>query len=157
MKKKKTGSSVFVANPNTLLIFTCWIRLIPIMKVFRKKAPTSQLSRMQALEYTPVKSCQISELRLESGEVVIEYPLSVRPWIAAVAKRLGGPQNRKQTKKLQLDAMGTSVWDLVDGKRSVRLIIQIFAKAHRLENREAEVSVTSFIRQLGQRGLLGLD
>jgi len=53
--------------------------------------------------------------------------------------------------------VGTSVWDLVDGKRSVRMIIQIFAKAHRLENREAEVSVTSFIRQLGQRGLLGLD
>jgi len=127
------------------------------MKVFRKKAAVSHLSRRQALEYRPVKSCQISELRLESGEVVIEYPLSVRPWIAAVAKRLGGSQNRKQTKKLQLDAMGTSVWDLVDGKRSVRMIIQIFAKAHRLENREAEVSVTSFIRQLGQRGLLGLD
>ena len=127
------------------------------MKVFRKKAAVSHLSRRQALEYRPVKSGQISELRLESGEVVIEYPLSVRPWIAAVAKRLGGPQNRKQTKKLQLDAMGTSVWDLVDGKRSVRMIIQIFAKAHRLENREAEVSVTSFIRQLGQRGLLGLD
>ena len=88
--------------------------------------------------------------------MIIEYPLAVRPWIAAVAKRLGGLQNRKQTKKLQLDVMGTSVWDLVDGKRSVRMIIQIFAKAHRLENREAEVSVTSFIRQLGQRGLLGL-
>jgi hypothetical protein len=127
------------------------------MKVFRKKAPASHLSRMEALENTPVKSCQIAELRLESGEVVIEYPLPVRPWIAAVAKRLGGPQNRKQTKKLQLDALGTSVWDLVDGKRSVRMIIQIFAKSHRLENREAEVSVTSFIRQLGQRGLLGLD
>ena len=127
------------------------------MKVFRKKAPAPHLSRMEALKYTPVKSCQIAELRLESGEVVIEYPLVVRPWIAAVAKRLGGPQNRMQTKKLQLDALGTSVWDLVDGKRSVRMIIQIFAKSHRLENREAEVSVTSFIRQLGQRGLLGLD
>ena len=126
------------------------------MKVFRRKSGASHLSRAEALEYTPVKSRQISEIRLESGEVIIEYPLNVRPWIAAVARRLGGPQDRKQTKKLQLDAMGTSVWDLVDGKRSVRMIIQIFAKAHRLENREAEVSVTSFIRQLGQRGLLGL-
>jgi len=114
------------------------------------------MSRAEALEYTPVKSREISEIRLESGEVVIEYPLIVRPWIAAVARRLGGPQNRKQTKKLQLDAMGTSVWDLVDGERSARIIIQIFAKTHRLENKEAEVSVTSFIRQLGQRGLLGL-
>ena len=126
------------------------------MKVFKKKSGTRHLSRTAALEYTPVKSCQISEFRLESGEVVIEYPLVVRPWIAAAAKRLGGFQDRKQTKKVQLDALGTSVWDLVDGKRSVRMIIQIFARTHRLENKEAEVSVTSFIRQLGQRGLLGL-
>jgi len=126
------------------------------MKVFRKKSGASHLSRAQALEYTPVKSREISEIRLESGEVVIEYPLIVRPWIAAVAQHLGGLQDRKQTKKLQLDAMGTSVWDLVDGERSARMIIQIFAKTHRLENKEAEVSVTSFIRQLGQRGLLGL-
>ncbi len=126
------------------------------MRVFRKKSGASHLSRTEALEYTPVKSSQISETRLESGEVVIEYPLIVRPWMAAVAKRLGGLQDRKQTKKLQLDAMGTSVWDLVDGKRSVRIITQIFAKTHHLENKEAEVSVTSFIRQLGQRGLLGL-
>ncbi len=126
------------------------------MKVFRKKSGASHLSRNEALEYTPVKSRQISEVRLETGDVIIEYPLIVSPWIAAVANRLGNLQDRKQTKKLQLDAMGTSVWDLVDGKRSVRMIIQIFAKAHRLENREAEVSVTSFLRQLGQRGVLGL-
>ncbi len=126
------------------------------MKVFRKKSGASQLSRKEALEYTPVKSRQISEVRLETGDVIIEYPLIVSPWIAAVANRLGNLQDRKQTKKLQLDAMGTSVWDLVDGNRSVRMIIQIFAKAHRLENREAEVSVTGFLRQLGQRGVLGL-
>ncbi len=126
------------------------------MRVFRKTSGVSQLSRTEALEYTPVKSRQISETRLESGEVIIEYPLAVWPWIAAVARRLGGHQDHKQTKKLQLDALGTSVWDLVDGRRSVGSIIRIFAKTHRLENKEAEVSVTSFIRQLGQRGLLGL-
>jgi hypothetical protein len=77
--------------------------------------------------------------------------------IAAVAKRLGkSQQDLAQTKKLQLDALGTSVWDLVDGKRSVRRITQIFAETHRLENKEAEVSVTRFIRELGKRGLLGL-
>jgi hypothetical protein len=62
----------------------------------------------------------------------------------------------QQTKKLQLDVLGTSVWDLVDDKRSVGRMIQIFAETHRLENREAEVAVTRFIRELGNRGLLGL-
>jgi hypothetical protein len=128
------------------------------MKVFRKKPVAGHLSRAEALAYKPVKSRQISETRLESGEVLIEYPLAVRPLIAAVAKRLGkSQQDLVQTKKLQLDALGTSVWDLVDGKRSVRRITQIFAETHRLENREAEVSVTRFIRELGKRGLLGLQ
>ena len=71
-----------------------WIRFAQIMKVFRKKPRASHLSRMEALKYTPSKSHQISEIRLETGEVVIEYPLVVRPLIAAVAKRLGGLQER---------------------------------------------------------------
>ena len=126
------------------------------MKVFRKNRQTPHLTRTAALECRPAKSVQIIETRLGTGEVLIEYPLTVRPWITAVAKRLGGSSDRIQTKKLQLDAMGTAVWDLVDGKRSVRRIVRIFAETHRLENKEAEVSVTGFIRELGQRGLLGL-
>jgi hypothetical protein len=128
------------------------------MKVFRKKPVAGHMSRAKALAYKPVKSRHTSETRLETGEVVLEYPLTVRPLIAAVAKRLGRSQDLvQQIKKLQLDVLGTSVWDMVDGSRSVRQIIQIFAETHRLENREAEVSVTRFIRELGQRGLLGLQ
>jgi len=127
------------------------------MKVFRKKKSEHHLSRAAALQHRPAKSLHITESRLESGEVLLEYQLTVRPWLAGLAKRLGRPNEIVQTKKLQLDAMGTAVWDLVDGKRSVRRIVQIFAEDNRLENREAEVSVTSFIRELGQRGLLGLQ
>jgi len=128
-----------------------------IMKVFKKKPVTGHMTRLEALAYKPVKSTQITETRLETGEVVLEYPLAVRPLVAAVARRLGkSQQDLVQIKKLQLDVLGTSVWDLVDGKRSVRRMIQIFAETHRLEKREAEVSVTQFIRELGQRGLLGL-
>jgi hypothetical protein len=127
------------------------------MKVFKKTPPQTQLSRVAALNCRPKKSLHITESRLETGDVLLEYPLTVRPWLAAVAKRLGKSDNVVQIKKLQLDAMGTAVWDLVDGHRSVRRIVQEFAETHRLDNKEAEVSVTSFIRELGQRGLLGLQ
>lgn len=127
------------------------------MIVFKKKSRQSQMSRAAALNCRPAKSLHITESRLETGEVFLEYPLTVRPWLAAVAKRLGKSHDVVQIKKLQLDAMGTAVWDLVDGHRSVRRIVQIFAETHRLGNKEAEVSVTSFIRELGQRGLLGLQ
>jgi len=127
------------------------------MIVFKKKPSQSHMSRRAALNCRPKKSLHITESRLETGDVFLEYPLTVRPWLAAVAKRLGKSRDVVQIKKLQLDAMGTAVWDLVDGQRSVRRIVQIFAETHRLDNKEAEVSVTSFIRELGQRGLLGLQ
>jgi hypothetical protein len=127
------------------------------MIVFKKKNRQSHMTRAAALNCRPKKSLHITESRLETGEVFLEYPLTVRPWLAAVAKRLGKSDDVVQIKKLQLDAMGTAVWDLVDGHRSVRRIVKIFAETHRLDNKEAEVSVTSFIRELGQRGLLGLQ
>jgi len=128
-----------------------------IIKVFKKKPGAGRMTRQEALAYKPVRSPQVTETRLETGEVVLEYPLAVRPLVAAVARRLGKSQeDLVQIKKLQLDVLGTSVWDLVDGKRTVRRMIRIFAETHRLETKEAEVSVTQFIRELGQRGLLGL-
>lgn len=114
------------------------------------------MSRDEALSYKPAKNQHISETRLDTGEVIIEYPVAVRPLVAAVARRLGKTRNLTQTRKLQLDALGTSVWDLIDGRHTVRRMINIFAETHRLEKREAEVSVTQFIRELGRRGLLGL-
>jgi hypothetical protein len=129
-----------------------------IIKVFKKNPGAGRMTRQEALAYKPVKSSQVTETRLETGEVVLEYPLAVRPLVAAVARRLGKSQEDLiQIKKLQLDVLGTSVWDLVDGKRSVRRMIQIFAETHRLEKKEAEVSVTQFIRELGKRGLIGLS
>jgi hypothetical protein len=98
----------------------------------------------------------ISEQRLENGEVLIRYPVAVRPWMARLMQRLGRPADAGGLRKLQLDSLGTAVWDLIDGKRSVKEIIETFAGAYRLQAREAEVSVTRFVRELGRRGVIGL-
>ena len=126
------------------------------MKVFRKKNKNIQQSRKAALKFKPVKNIQIAEERMQSGEIVIHYPVTMRPWIAGLVKRFGGPHDRIQTKPLQLDKLGTDVWELIDGNRSVHRIIEVFAETHRLQVREAEVAVSQFIRQLGQRGLIGM-
>jgi len=126
------------------------------MKVFKRKHPGSQISRAAALNATPVKSREVDELRLESGEVLLTYPVTIRPWLAAVIRRLGGPAAKIQNKKLQLDTLGTSVWDLLNGRRSVSQIIHRFAQTHQVQAREAEVAVTRFLRDLGRRGLIGL-
>jgi len=80
----------------------------------------------------------------------------MRPFFAGLVKRIGGPEVQIQMKKLQLDELGTSVWDMINGKFSVRQLVERFARTHQLEAREAEVSVAQFIRELGRRGLIGL-
>jgi hypothetical protein len=126
------------------------------MRLFKKKRQGPSISRAEALDRIPVKNRQISENRLETGEVVICYPVIMRPFFAGLAKRFGGQEAQTQMKKLQLDDLGTSVWNLMDGNRSIRQLVKMFAEAHRLETREAEVSVTQFMRELGRRGLIAM-
>lgn len=126
------------------------------MRVFKKDSKKPLISRAEALDRIPVKNIQITEARLGTGQVVISYPVTVRPFFAGLLKRFGGPQAQIRMKKLQLDELGTSVWDMINGTFSVRQLVERFAKTQRLEAREAEVSVTQFIRELGRRGLIGL-
>ncbi len=126
------------------------------MRVFKKKPKGPSISRAEALNRIPVKNRQISVNRLETGEVVINYTVTQRPLFAGLVKRFGGPEVQTQMKKLQLDELGTAVWELVDGKRSVRQLVKTFAGTHQLEPREAEMSVTQFIRELGRRGLIAM-
>jgi hypothetical protein len=72
-------------------------------------------------------------------------------------RRLGGSIAGPKTKKLQLDELGTAVWELIDGNQSVQQVIQRFAQKYQLPFREAAVAVTQFLRDLGKRGLIGLQ
>jgi hypothetical protein len=126
------------------------------MRLFKKKPKGPTISRAEALNRIPSKNLQIREERLDSGEVVIHYPVTIRPFFAGLAKRVGGSEAQVQTRKLQLDELGTSVWAMIDGNCSVRQLISIFATSHQLEPREAEVAVTQFLRELGRRGLIGM-
>lgn len=126
------------------------------MRVFKRKNRDAHLTRAEALTCTPVKNTRVGEARLETGEVLLTYPVRIRPWIANLIRRFGWGLKRVQSKKLHLDELGTAVWDLMDGRRSVRQVIQRFAKRYQLHPKEAEVAVTRFLRELGKRGLIGL-
>ena len=120
-----------------------------------KKSP--HLTRSQALTLIPVKNGERSEVTLESGDIVIRYPVTMRPWMAKWIQRFKGPSPRVGSRKLQLDSLGTEVWKMIDGKRTVQNIVDAFAGAHQLEDREAETAVTQYLRDLGKRGLIGMQ
>ncbi len=123
----------------------------------RKADRRALISRADALGCTPVKNRHVRESHLESGEVVVHYPVAVHPWMARLVRFLGNETAATpRVRKLQLDALGSAVWEMIDGKRSLRRIVAAFAAAHQLEAREAEIAVTQFVRELGRRGLIGL-
>jgi hypothetical protein len=105
----------------------------------------------------PVKGGHVQETRLETGEILLAYPDYKQSWFNRLFRRPGGPdKDTVRLKKLQLDTLGTAVWGLLDGRRSVQQIIERFADTYSLHPKEAEVSVSQFLRELGRRELIGL-
>ncbi len=113
------------------------------------------LSRAEALACRPVRNREVREERLEGGDLLLTFPVLVRPWLTGLARALGLQDRQVLTRKLQLDEMGSLTWTLVDGKRSLADLVEIVSRKYRLQRRETEVAITTFLRQLGRRGLIG--
>ena len=98
----------------------------------------------------------VLENRLDSGEMLLSYPQTLKPWFAGILRRIKKESELRHMRKLQLDILGTGVWELVDGKSTVMEIIDSFAGRHQLYHKEAEISVIQFLRELGRRGIIGM-
>ena len=135
------------------------------MKLFRKKPASNRLSkgkangltRTEALASIPHRSPSATWEIQENGDIVIEYPLNIKPFFLQLANRFSKGQEQIPTKKLQLDSTGSRVWQMFDGEKEVKTIIGEVADQTGLSLHEAEISVTTFLRQLGQRGLILLS
>jgi hypothetical protein len=124
--------------------------------MFKKKKNSVKLSRQEALAAIPVVNGSVTVEELEGGDLLVTYPVTLRPILMKLSQYFGKtPQTTYR--KLQLDRLGASVWIFLDGRHSVGQIIKKFAKTHKLHLKEAEVSVTQFLRILGQRGIIGLS
>ena len=119
-------------------------------------AQKPRLTRAQALACVPVKSGRISE-EDNNGLPRISYPQPTGPMVARLMSAFGRNPRTRFLKKLELDEMGAFVWRLIDGKRTVSAITRLFAEEHNLPQQEAELSVTAFLRELGRRGIIGLE
>lgn len=128
------------------------------MRLFRSskktEPPVPAISRTEALACTPVIVPGVSSQQLDTGNVLLEYPLALKPLLRAIFLKFNKDYTEKLTRKLQLDELGSQVWQTLDGKRNVGEVIQIFAKESMITNQEAELSVTTFLRELGRRGLI---
>ena len=121
----------------------------------KKKHLHNGLDRQQALACTPIRNPEVEEIETPDG-ILLRYPVEIKPWFQSVFKRLSNRDSNIVIRRLQLDALGSSVWQMVDGKHNVADITKQFCKTHQLGTREAELSVTGFLKDLGSRSLLAM-
>lgn len=125
------------------------------MALFKKKIhPT--MSRQESLDMVPLRNMEAESVVQNSGLVLITYEVAVKPWFGRMASKVGLWDGRPMVKQLELDEIGSYVWELFDDERTVRDIVEMFMGRYKVQRREAVLSVTEFIRMLGQRGLVGL-
>ena len=108
------------------------------------------MDRSRALACIPIRHPQ-GQASTGKGGLLLTYPVlpAPHPW----RPRFGGGV---RWRRLQLDRMGSEVWELIDGQRTVADIAREFGQRHQLNPREAELAVSSFLRQLGKRQLVAL-
>ncbi len=115
------------------------------------QSPTT-LSKDAALHAVPILSSDIHLQTSTRGFIRISYPIQLKPWLARLlTKNIPLPM-----RTLELDSMGSFVWNHIDGRNSVQNLVEIVTNHYKCHPSEAEHAVAIFIRQLGRRGILGL-
>ena len=60
------------------------------------------------------------------------------------------------TRRLELDRLGSRVWEFCDDRRTVEEIVDAFADRYGLTFHEARAAVTGYLKMLIQRGALAI-
>lgn len=93
----------------------------------------------------------------EDGEeppavILLRVPRRNDRWGNFVARMFRLPSHRK----IELDEMGSDVWERCDGTISVDALTRAICERYRLNRRQGETSVTAYLRMLAERRLIAL-
>lgn len=123
-------------------------RLLLSLKL-KKAGPA--LTREQAMQAWPVRNPALKVHVADDDLVTIELPRR-KDWMGGV---LGFLFSVPQAKPVQLDEVGSLVWNLCDGDHTVHDIVGALVNEYKLNRREVEVSLTQYLQTLAKRGMVG--
>jgi hypothetical protein len=109
-------------------------------------------SKESLLAARPLKCPGIVEKTLEDGglELTVSLPRS------RLFRWLSRGSNDPIVRRYQLDPLGVEAWRMMDGRTTVRTMIEQFASRHAMEMPRAEAAVLTYLRTLAQRGIMML-
>jgi len=124
-----------------------------MLAFWKKKTP--RLTREDSLGAVVVQNRRLRVERNAEGIITLYAPFRAAPFIERMARWLGSPPRAGEA-KIELDEVGSFVWDLCDGQRTVREMVSDLAGKYKLNRKEAEAGLTSFLRSLAGRNLVAI-
>jgi len=101
----------------------------------------------------PVQNTAVRVEHKRPNSVIIHVKRK-KPWY--MAPPLSWIIPARPTQALTLDAIGSEIWGLCNGQRTVEDVVDIFALRYRLSFHEARISVTEYLKTLIQRSVLAI-
>jgi hypothetical protein len=112
----------------------------------------AQVTRQEQLDARPVRHAAVRWEKTDN-EITIFIPLKTSGRVGMLAKLL---KMKDGERGIQLDEVGSSVWEMCDGEHDIADLISMLGRDYKLSRREAEVAVREFLKSLAQRNLIGL-
>lgn len=113
-----------------------------------KKRPNMDKTRL--MKSLPLRNQLITWEIDDKGEASLVIPQTGKLWLKLASKLFMLPEKRV----IVLDSIGAYVWQMCDGKHTISQIIKGVQKQHQLTRTEAEMSLLTFMQQLGKRNFI---
>lgn len=114
-----------------------------------KKQP--KISREAMFNSKPTRNDRLEWKTNKDDEVTITLKRADTTKVKILSKIFWVPEKRT----LVLDEIGSQVWKMCNGRTSVASMIKQLCETHKLNAKEAEISLLTYLRTLGRKNLLG--
>ena len=121
-----------------------------LLDFFKRDKDTPELDRDQSMQAVPVLNQLITVEYDADDNAVLNVPRKRTTMVKWMAKLFRLPPY----KQIELDELGTYTIELCDGEHTVEDIVEAFAERFDLNQREAEVSMLSYLQTLAKRGII---
>jgi hypothetical protein len=125
----------------------------------RKRKPKGPgIPRSDFLKVRLVRNPQIEWSKNDEGNTVLRIPIKQEAKKRKGASKLLTkifPEPDVKEKKVQLDKVGSFVWELCDSDTTIEGIVNALNKEYKMIPREAEITLRLYFEQLSKRGLIG--
>jgi hypothetical protein len=111
-----------------------------------------KITKEQMLGARPKRRPGVEVEETDEGELVLTISYNPSLGLKILARLFFVPT----TRILTLDRIGSEIWGMCDGERRIEDIVSEIARRYKLNRREAEVAIITYIKKLGDKGALDL-